>query len=106
MNPVGLPDSIEVRRGIKRTLRELIVATIILYGVVITIGALSLKQANRTHDALCTFRGDLQHRVDQSVAFLREHPKGLPHILSGPQLAAQIHNQQLTIAALDELGCG
>jgi hypothetical protein len=38
------------------------------------------KNARTDHAALCTFKADLQTRVEQSRTFLEEHPKGIPGI--------------------------
>jgi hypothetical protein len=71
------------------------------------IGALSaridvrLEQVNR---ALCTFRLDLQQRIDSSRAFLKTHPGGIPGI-SAAQIKSSINSQQRTVNALANLNC-
>jgi hypothetical protein len=39
-----------------------------------TIGYVARESA-RTKHALCALRGDLEHRINSSTAFLKEHPR-------------------------------
>lgn len=61
-------------------------------------------EASNTRHALCTFRGDLERRVQSSRDFLRDHPKGIPGIPS-VTIRTGITNQQRTIDALQDLEC-
>jgi hypothetical protein len=59
----------------------------------------------RTQLALCTFRGDLQTRVDGSKEFLKSHPHGLPGLATANQLQDDINNRSRAIASLRGLSC-
>jgi uncharacterized protein involved in exopolysaccharide biosynthesis len=59
----------------------------------------------RTQLALCTFRGDLQTRVDASKEFLKSHPHGLPGLATANQLQDDINNRSRAIASLRGLSC-
>ena len=54
--------------------------------------------------ALCTFRHDLEERVQGSREFLRTHPHGFLGI-SPAAIRLGINNQQRTIDALSDLKC-
>jgi hypothetical protein len=89
---------------VRRTLRALVIATVLLY-VVLGVGMyFTFSSSRTTHDALCTLRGDLQNRVAQSQRFLIEHPKGFAGIPSAT-IAQGLVNQQHTIDALSSLSC-
>ena len=62
------------------------------------------RRADRAERALCILRSDLQTRVDTSIAFLKEHPDGIPGIPAAT-LQQSIDNQQRTILALQLLEC-
>lgn len=96
--------SVDIGRSIKRALQFLITATVVLY---LGLGGLTYwawqgQQTN--HDALCTFRGDLEKRVANSRDFLKENPEGIPGI-PAMTLRTSITNQESTIAALSDLSC-
>lgn len=63
-----------------------------------------LERSVQTTMALCTLRDDLQRRVDQSTAFLKEHPNGIPGIPRETFLQG-VKNQRSTIDALNALDC-
>lgn len=89
---------------IRKTLRRLVLATVVLY---LALGGIALKSAmdsHSTHSALCTLRGDLQVRVTSSLKFLSDNPRGLPGI-PVQVIRDSIANQQRTILALDSLNC-
>lgn len=107
---------------LQNSLRNLMIATLILYIVtsVLAVGGVlfALNQNQKTRDivadnkelatsttaALCTFRFDLQQRVDQSKEFLKENPEGIPGI-PAETLRQTIEGQERTIASLDSLHC-
>lgn len=62
------------------------------------------KNARTDHAALCTLKGSLQSRVDQSRSFLEEHPKGIPGIPVSA-IVQDVRNQQATIDSLVDLNC-
>jgi len=63
------------------------------------------QAADRTEQALCILRDDLQTRVDAAQAFLKANPDGIPGI-PAQQIQDSIDNQQRTILALQLLDCG
>lgn len=93
---------------LRRRLKRLLWATIILYGVVIIVSAvgwwITHQQTNQTHNALCTFKDDLQKRIDGTQAFLVRYPNGLDG-LSKADLVKSIRDQKSTIESLDSLNC-
>jgi hypothetical protein len=90
--------------SIRRTLRILVIATIILYLIIggLAIYSFSLSKANTR--GLCALRADAQDRIDQSEAFLKEHPKGIPGI-SVQQLQRSTDNSRRTAKSLKGLTC-
>lgn len=96
------PDSIVA--PIKRTLRGLVIATVVLAVVLLGSVVWVYVNANVTGDALCALRGDLERRVETSKDFLVEHPKGIPGI-SAQTIKQGLANQQRTITALSGLNC-
>lgn len=62
------------------------------------------RATERTTHALCTLRGDLARRVQQSEDFLREHPNGLPGI-SPAVIRNSQKSQEQTVKALGSLRC-
>jgi len=111
-----------IAEDLKRALRNLTIATVVVYLVIIGAGLLALhdrdvqrgelrKVIGRTEDialtanvALCALRHDLELRVEESVQFLEENPDGIPGI-SEETVAQSIANQRATIAALSGLSC-
>lgn len=101
------PDSvggITAASKLRRSLRRLAIATVILYLALIAAGVKVYSDSKNTSDALCTFRQDLVTRVLASTDFLRDHPKGIPGI--PPKFILEsIANQQRTITSLKDLHC-
>lgn len=58
----------------------------------------------RTNDALCTFRADVQQRVDNTEGFLIEHPQGIPGVPAAT-LRQSLVGQRRTVTALSGLPC-
>lgn len=111
-------DKVDVGAEIKRALRLLVVASVVLYlGLAITgvvqfsiartsreVAKTSRDDADRLEQALCSLRSDLEVRVASSRAFLEQYPDGIPGI--SPKLIQDgIDNQQRTIIALKDLHC-
>lgn len=90
--------------ALRRTLRCLIGATVILYLIVAAALVLVWAYENRTRHALCTYRGDLVQRHDQTAAYLGTHPDGIAGV-DRATIRASLHNQQRTIDALTALHC-
>lgn len=77
----------------------------ILFAVTIML-VVTLVTAVENHQALCTFRADLQARADQSRQIVREHPELLKQFGFTPaQVRVQIHNQQASVDSLNGLYC-
>lgn len=62
------------------------------------------EAADRTEQALCILRADLEARVATSQQFLADHPNGIPGI-STSDLQQSIDNQTRTVLALQLLEC-
>src|SRR4051812_25637298 len=88
---------------IRKVLRRLSVATVLLYMVVGFVAVSARVSSAHDHNALCAFRSDLTQRVEGSKKFLRNHPQGIQGI--EPSLIRDgIRNQQRTINSLDHGG--
>lgn len=96
------PDIVAIQ--IRRSLRILLIATVVLYLGVLGIAVWTWSTANTNNDALCALRVDLQKRVANSQTFLKENPEGIPGI-SVRIVQDGIENQQRTISALSGLSC-
>lgn len=99
-----MPDPNSVIRPVHRTLRTLVVATAFLYLLTVGIAFYTYIVSANNHDALCTFRADLETRVETSKDLLIDHPDGIGGI-SAEIIQQGIDNQQRTIDALDTLSC-
>lgn len=102
-----MPDS-ELTRSLRRTIRQQAYAIVALAVAIVAGGAyfyVSLShETSRTRSALCTFRGDLEQRVNSSQDFLDEHPGGILGIPAA-SIRTTIANQRATIASLAGLRC-
>lgn len=102
-----MPTSVEAQATlstVRRSLRVLVAATVVLYIAMATITGVGLHTAATVNDSLCTFRQDLNDRVEQSRTFLEEHPNGTPGI-PAETIQQGIDNQLRTIDALNTLSC-
>ena len=96
--------AVDVLQDMRRTLRLLVVATVVLF---VGLGggmAWTYSQANESQNALCALRGDLEKRVAGTQTYLAEHPEGFPGV-SPATLRKSLKDQQRTIAALGDLPC-
>lgn len=99
-------DTIDLISSIKRTLRVLVVATVVLYLLTFGAAVYVYSQSQLNHNALCTFRGELQDQVISSEQFLKEHPAGLPGLeISAATIRQGVEKQNLAITALSSLSC-
>lgn len=101
------PDSvggISVADRLRRSLRRLAIATVILYVALCAAGIKVYLDQRNTTESLCTLRTDLRLRVDSSIEFLKEHPQGIPGIPAKTILDG-IQNQRKSIIALNGLNC-
>lgn len=91
---------------IRRTLRVLVVLTLVLYFGVAGLAIKTYSDSRRTEKSLCTLRTDLKKQVRASVAFLADHPEGLPKAgITAKQILDGVRARQSTIKALDRLNC-
>lgn len=112
-------------KQIKDTLRILVIATVALYLIMLAGGTFVFfdsrgsssdnedriadnrklaLEGQEAHDALCTFRTDLQRRITLGRQFLATHPEGIPGI-SAADLARSIAGQESTLKALKISNC-
>lgn len=99
--PTEHPDIAEqLLKGQRRQTR----AIIFVFLVLIAGGIYVWLQEARTHDALCTFRGELVVTNQQSRDFLRTHPHGIAGITAA-SIQVGIDNRQRTIDSLSSLNC-
>lgn len=107
------PDSAQLLREINRKLRLLVIATCVLWVAVVavSIGVLFVtikvnSESSETKASLCTFRTDLQTRLDATRDILDKNPNafdglGIPKAV----ITQNIRNQQRTVDALRGLDC-
>lgn len=76
----------------------------VLAAASILISVTLYAQNRKAAEALCTFKTDLQRRVDDGNEFLAKHPNGIPGI-PAKTLRTSLDNQQRTISALRGLSC-
>lgn len=110
-----MTDDLTIAEQLQLALRNLTIATVVVYLVLIGFGILGwVEAANRrsdlaqvvrsTNSALCALRIDLEVRVASSEDFLVAHPEGIPGI-SRADIEQSISNQLRTITALASLEC-
>jgi hypothetical protein len=98
-------DPVKLLREIRRSQKRQRNSQVVLYLVLTVVVGYIFITTQRTHDALCTLRADLQTRVSQSELFLADHPQGA-FGFTPTQIRQQIQNQQNTIDSLEPLHCG
>jgi hypothetical protein len=105
------PESPTIAEEIKRALRRLFYATVVLYAI--TIGLLiyvfvlardTARTTDRTTAAVCAFRNDLIQRNQQTQQFLITHPHGFADIPKNV-LVQNVKNANRTIKSLRNLPC-
>lgn len=112
--PASLLDP-AVAKEIKTGLRTLIIATVVLYIVLFGVIIWAyIDSGNRrdaiaqvavtTKKALCTFRHDLQLRIQASEQFLKDNPNGIVGI-TAEQIRQSLINQKQTVESLEDLRC-
>lgn len=91
-------------RDIKKTLRRLVIATVVLF-VGLVSGVLYTWSVSRNNQkALCTYRADVEARIQQGELFLIEHPRGVQGI--SPEAIKQgLDNQRRVAAAFQDVNC-
>jgi hypothetical protein len=91
---------------IKKTLRLLVIATVVLFVLVVAGGIYTWTVSNNNRDALCAYRADLETRIQQGEDFLIKHPEGIPTIgISAAQLKNNLDGQKHAVKAFQEVNC-
>ena len=89
---------------LRRSLRRLVVATVVLYlflgGVVLT----NYLNGRTTNKALCALRADLAQRAFTATEYLNKNPTAVSEV-QRRVIVGGIINQQRTIVALKDLDC-
>lgn len=62
------------------------------------------RDGKEAHDAICVLKADYRERIREGVAFLREHPDGIPGIKVGV-IKQSVKNQRQTLHALGKVRC-
>lgn len=113
-----MPDSNpDVRIAIEHSIRVLSRWTLILYVCVSVVFGVLLyttfaqrkalrESVDDIHTSLCIFVVDLQHRVDDTERYLRNHPgkEPIPGVTRA-DLRRSLVNQKNTVDSLNGLGC-
>lgn len=89
---------------IKRSLRILVAATILLYVVLGAFILITRLDANKSAKALCALRRDAESRLDEGQRFLRTHKHGFSGI-SRAEIQRSIDGYRITVRALNILNC-
>lgn len=95
----------DVAKSLRRTLRVLIVATLVLYIIMISFMIWTWSTGHTSKNALCAIRLNAQVQLDQGKEFLKDHPNGLPGLASPDDLQNNIDNYSATVTALSNLNC-
>lgn len=88
-------------RDLRRTLRILLVATVVLYLGGIGLGLYTLHVANSNDEALCNLRNNYVAQNVVTRDYLIKHPHGAPGIFSEKQLLQILKDRVSIIKALD-----
>jgi len=106
-----VPDPESIINPIKRTLHNLVIATVVIYIGLLLVGGFTLRESvntsnesETTHTSLCTLRADLKTRVATSEELLRSNPAGIPGI-TAKAIKESLAGQLRTIKALSVLEC-
>lgn len=99
-----MPDQ-DIARALRRGLRNLAIATALLYVVVGGVIFFVWRDEARTTSGLCALRSDLKHRIASSEEVLASHPDGLLGV-SAASIRTSIDGQKRTVKALSVVRCG
>ena len=106
MTPPAADDAQSIVRSIRKTLRGLVIATIVLFIAVGAVGVIGYGLADKNREAVCNLKVDLERRVQASEEFALKHPDTLEKFgLTPAQVQKEINNQQRTIVALRVVPC-
>lgn len=96
--------SADTAKQLRRTLRVLVGATVLLYLVLAGFILVTRIDSNRSAKALCALRQDAKHRLVEGRRFLREHPHGFSGV-SRTDIQRSIDGYQITVNALSVIDC-
>jgi hypothetical protein len=110
-----MTNGVVLQDELKRSLRWLTIATVVLYLMLAGVGAFLIVSLNSqqnklqqvtdtTTGALCAFVHDLERRVETTVQFLEENPDGVG-ALSAAVIRQSLANQRQTLVSLESLQC-
>jgi len=106
MSPTSTPEGAKIVEEIRRTLRGLVIATLILYVALAILAGFSYHTSRQNQEAVCNLRGDLQHRIQGSETFLADHPDAVQKLgFTVAQVQKEIDNQRRTLRALSAVSC-
>jgi hypothetical protein len=94
----------EMLDSIIRTLRVLVIATVVLYLLQFGGYIYIYVQSAEANKALCTFRANLAEEAAASNNFLLEHPEGVPGI-TPETIREGAHRQETAVTSLSGLSC-
>lgn len=89
---------------IKATLRRLVIATVVLFFLIIAGGVYTWAVSNQNKDALCAYRADLESRIKSSQDFLVKHPNGIPGVAVS-DIQKSVDSQQHAVKAFKKINC-
>lgn len=90
---------------IKKTLNLLVVATVVLFFMVLGGVAYTWTVSKSNHDALCAYKKSLQSNIVTSEKFIVKHPGGFGGITI-KEIQDNIDEQRKTLRAFDGVRCG
>jgi hypothetical protein len=92
--------------SIQRTLRLLIVTTVVLFLMIVAAGLYTYTLSKNNRDSLCIFRADIASRVQQTDQYLKEHPEPEPFPgITRQTLLTQVEGQKRTLGSFKHLHC-
>jgi hypothetical protein len=95
----------EFAHSIRRTLRLLVIATVVLFIGLGSGAYVQYRYTQQTRHALCALRADKEQQAAASTLFLTTHPKGIPGVIPAAAIKLGVENDQRTIVALGGLSC-
>lgn len=104
-SPIVAAVSADIGADLKRTLRWLVRATVLLYIFMIGLTGYTWMKTNDNNDALCALRKDAQGRYDTSTKFLHDHPQGFPGVATREEIQRGVDTSAATLDALSDLNC-
>lgn len=99
-------DAQDFIQEIRRSLRNLVIATVVLFVALAAVGAYAYVVADQNRQAVCNLSVDLEHRVKTSEDFLQNHPDKIKQFgFTEAQVQKEIDNQRRTLDALGVVSC-